>query len=138
MGWCAPGYGVKLPAPVARLRTHAHLPQRFCTLLLPYREKVPALQHEIEGAFGADQDEPCVVRLASAQGNDLIVFNFSGEMQTLGALTTDARIAYLRRDLLSGFTTISMVAGTRLHLNNAEIFKTEQRSDARVCSREVS
>lgn len=138
LGWCAPGYGVKLPAPVARLRTRAHLPQHFCTLLVPYRGKMPSLQHEIEGEFGSEQDKTCVVRLASAQGNDLIAFNFSGEMQTLGALTTDAKIAYLRRDLLSGFTTIAMVAGTRLHLNDKHVFKFEQRSDARVHSRELA
>ncbi len=138
MGWSAPGYGVKIPAPVARLRSRASLPRQFCTLLVPYRGKVPALQHEMEGEFGAHQADPCIVRLASAQGNDLIVFNFSGEMQTLGALTTDAMIAYLRRDLLSGFTTIAMVAGTRLHLNSMEIFKTAHRGDARVCSRELA
>jgi hypothetical protein len=138
MGWCAPSYGVKIPAPVARLRLRASLPRQFCTLLVPYKNKMPALQHEIEGKFGTHQAEPCAVRLASAQGNDLIVFNFSGELQTLGALTTDAKIAYLRRDLLSGFTTIAMVAGTQLHLNNMHIFQFEQRRDARVHSRELA
>lgn len=138
LGWSAPSYGVKFPAPVARLRSQARLPRQFCTLLVPYRGKMPALQHEVEGEFGVHKVDPCVVRLASAQGNDLIAFNFSGEVQTLGALITDAKIVYLRRDLLSGYTTIAMVAGTRLHLNGKEIFKTEQRSDARAHSRELA
>lgn len=135
-GWCAPGYGVKIPAPVLRMRVRAPLPQQFCTLLLPFREKPPVLHHEVHGEYGAENYDPLILKLATANGDDLIVLNFSGEVQTFGALTTDAKIAYLRRDYVSGQTVAAMVAGTRLNLNNAEVFKYESRADARVSGRE--
>ncbi len=137
-GWIASNYGAKIPAPVARLRTRAALPQQFCTLFLPCREKIPALSHEALGEYGAHDSGPFAVRLATAHGNDLIIFNFSGEIQTLGALTTDAKIAYLRREPASGNTTVSMVSGTRLTLNGTEVFSFEQPTDARASSREIS
>lgn len=136
-GWHAPQYGIKLPAPVLRLRTRAALPQQFCTLLLPFGDKLPILQHEIDGEFGTHKSEPCTVRLATAHGNDLLACNFSGELQTMGALTTDAKLTFLHRDLISGSTIVSMVSGTRLSLNGVEVFSTERATDARVSSREI-
>ncbi|NUO84162.1 heparinase II/III-family protein, partial [candidate division KSB1 bacterium] len=136
-GWHAPQYGIKLPAPVLRLRTRAALPQQFCTLLLPFGDKPPILQHEIDGEFGTHKSEPCTVRLATAHGNDLLACNFPGELQTMGALTTDAKLTFLHRDLISDSTIVSMVSGTRLSLNGVEVFSTERATDARVLSREI-
>lgn len=136
-GWCAPGYGVKMPAAVVRMRVRAPMPQQFCTLLLPYRDKLPVLHHEVHGEYGSENYDPLILKLATSHGNDLIMFNFSGEVQTFGALTTDAKIAYLRRDYVSGQTVVAMVSGTRLNFNNLEIFKQESRADARVSGREL-
>jgi hypothetical protein len=132
--WLANGCGGKTPAPVLCLRRFGLVPTHLCTLILPFEAQPPEIESQQSGHYGAESQIPFFFRLRTARWEDRIVFNFTGRLQKIDDLCTDARMTYVRHELASRLAFATVAQGTRLELNGNRLLSSDRAVDAKFSS----
>jgi hypothetical protein len=137
-GWLAHSYGEKMPAPVLCMRLSGLMPMHFCTLIFPFEAQAPEIEIQQSGRHSTESDTPFFLSLRTARWEDRLVFNFTGRLQEINGLRTDARIAYLRHELDSRLTFATIVQGSQLELNGRRLLVSEGAIDAKISSLDLN
>ncbi|MDZ7289562.1 MAG: heparinase II/III family protein [candidate division KSB1 bacterium] len=133
-GWLAPGYGEKIPAPVLCLRLSGLLPMHLSTLILPFEQQTPEIEIQQSGCHSTESEAPFFLCLRTPRWEDRIVFNFTGRLQDINDIRTDARIVYIRHELDSHLAFATIVQGSQLILKNKRLLASELAVDAKISS----
>jgi hypothetical protein len=133
-GWVAPGYGEKMPAPVLRLRLSGLLPMYLSTLILPFEAQMPEIEIQQNGCHSTESETPFFLSLKTSRWEDRLVFNFTGRLQEINDIRTDARIAYIRHEVESRLAFATIVKGSQLVLKGKKLLASELAIDAKISS----
>jgi hypothetical protein len=136
-GWLAPSYGEKIPAPVLCMRLSGLMPMHLCTLILPFEAQAPEIEIRQNGCHSTESQAPFFLSLRTARWEDRLVFNFTGRLQEINDLRTDARIAYIRQELDSRLAYATIVQGSQLELSGRRLLLSEGAVDAKISSIEL-
>jgi len=133
-GWLAPDYGAKMPAQVLCLRLSGLLPMYLSTLILPFEAQMPEIEIQQSGCHSTESETPFFLNLKTARWEDRLVFNFTGRLQEINDIRTDARIAYIRYELESRLAFATIVKGSQLALKGKKLLTSELAVDAKISS----
>ncbi len=133
-GWLAHSYGEKMPAPVLCMRLSGLMPMHLCTLILPFEAQIPEIEIRQNGCHSTESEAPFFLSLRTARWEDRLVFNFTGKLQEINDLRTDARIAYIRHELDSRLAFATIVQGSQLELSGRRLLVSECAIDAKISS----
>ncbi|MCG3121056.1 MAG: hypothetical protein ALAOOOJD_03996 [bacterium] len=131
-GWYAPGYGEKAPAPVLCARLSGLLPMYLSTLILPFEAQAPEIEIQQTGCHSTESETPFFLSLKTARWEDRLVFNFTGHLQEINDIRTDARIAYIRYEFDSRLAFATIVKGSQLVLQGKKLLTSELAVDAKI------
>jgi hypothetical protein len=137
-GWLAPGYGEKMPAPVLRLQLTGLLPMYLSTLILPFEAQPPEIEIQQSGCHSTESEAPFFLSLKTARWEDRLVFNFTGRLQEIQGIRTDARIAYIRYELESRLAFATIIKGSQLALKGKKLLVSELAVDAKISSLDLN
>jgi hypothetical protein len=133
----AVGYGEKVPAPVLCMRLNGMMPMHLCTLILPFETQPPEIEIQQSGGHSTESEIPFFLSLRAPRWEDRLMFNFTGRLQEINDLRTDARIAYIRHELDSHLAFATIVQGSHLQINGNRLLTSERPVDAKISSIEM-
>jgi len=133
-GWVAPGYGEKVPAPVLCMKLSGLLPMYLSTLILPFEAQIPEIDIQQSGCHSTESETPFFLSLRTPKWEDRLVFNFTGKLQEINEIRTDARVAYIRQELDSRLAFATIVKGSQLTLKGKKLLTSELAVDAKISS----
>lgn len=133
-GWFAPGYGEKAPAQVLCSRLSGVLPMYFSTLILPFEAQAPEIEIQQSGCHSTESETPFFLSLKTKRWEDRLVFNFTGRLQEINDIRTDARMTYIRSELDSHLAFATIVKGSQLVLQGKKLLASELAVDAKISS----
>lgn len=118
-GWVAIGYGARVPAFVAHVRTTVTAPTTLHFLLTAARTATPGdtLLWSVERGAGGG----VIVVKKRGGGMDMIVFGTPGVVTEAGGIRTDARVACVRLDAAKAVLASFRVGGTLLALGDRQL-----------------
>ncbi len=131
-GWFAPGYGEKAPAQVLRSRLSGLLPMYFSALILPFEAQTPEIEIQQSGCHSTESETPFFLSLKTKRWEDRLVFNFTGRLQEINDIRTDARMAYIRYEFESRLAFATIVNGSLLALKGKKLLTSELAVDAKI------
>lgn len=133
-GWFAPGYGEKAPAQVLCSGLSGLLPMYFSTLILPFEKQAPEIEIQQSGCHSTESETPFFLSMKTKRWEDRLVFNFTGRLQEINEIQTDARMAYIRSELDSHLAFATIVKGSQLALHGKKLLTSELAVDAKISS----
>jgi len=133
-GWIAPGYGEKTPAPVLCLRLSGLLPIYLSTLVFPFESQAPDIEIQQSGSHSTESEAPFFLSLKTAKWEDRLIFNFTGRLQEIDDIRTDARITYIRYECESRLAFATIVKGSQLALKGKKLLASGLAVDAKISS----
>jgi len=128
-GWMAPGYGLKVQAPVVRYRSTGPVPLCLHTLILPFKRNCPVLT--IDPVKIESTDALALGRAFSIHtesGSDLVVYASGDGLATFyDNWQTDAQVTSIRRDREGTVVSVFIIDGSTVRVAGKMLLKIEKK-----------
>ncbi|HDY87275.1 MAG TPA: alginate lyase family protein [bacterium] len=118
-GWIAPGYGVRLRAPIAKYSATTEIPCSFYTILFPFREKCDGLKIKSLQAKTEDMGDVNGFEIVFNKYIDGYIFNTDClKNLRIGNIHTNASFLHYRKNSEGEYCEISLIHSSFLQVDD--------------------